>query len=336
MKASTTLSRICRAIAVALLVMACGEDDGGDTIVTDDGEVLDLTLTIETEQDQMGDFAENAVVVFNGEVWSVGGIMGLPERYSNAVWKSIDGIAWVSVVDGPFEARIGHTLTVFEDRLFLIGGVNEMGEFLSDVWSSIDGESWILETDMPSFLNAAYHDVVVFNDRMYLFSETPGASATLSVWSSSDGSDWELEADAPMSRREEFKALVFEGSLYVLGGFGLSSTAVLNEIWTSTNGNDWTLVETETIFSARHSHTATVYNGKVFVGGGVGASGPEGNLWYSEDMVNWFEHLPFTADIGLFDHAALSFDGKIWFFGGYEGDATSSAITGRIRSILEE
>ncbi len=318
-------------LIISTLTWSCDSDDSDSG--TDPDESFSIAFTEHTEEDQMGDFAENAMVEFMGKVWSVGGynVYNGTDRSSD-VWNSDNGINWRSVTSNQFDGRVGHTLTVFDNKIWLIGGVNNSGTFLSDIWSSTDGENWTLVTDTPEYLDAAYHEMVVFNNRLYLIED--GADGNVVVWSSSDGSSWVEETNNAFSSREKFEAVVFNNELYVLGGKNIGN--IYNEIWRSTDGVNWSRVTTNGVFTPRYVHSATVYNNKVWVTGGFGIAGPEGNLWYSEDMVNWFEYTPIASSIGLFDHVALNYSGEIYLFGGYEGTAGGPfPMVGKIRSLKE-
>ena len=65
------------------------------------------------QQDQMGPFAKNAMVEYDGKVWSVGGINAYSTpNLSSDVWSSENGKNWISVTNDKFSEREGHTLTV--------------------------------------------------------------------------------------------------------------------------------------------------------------------------------------------------------------------------------
>ena len=62
-----------------------------------------------------------------------------------------------------FSARGGHQVVVFNNKMFLIGGLGR-----NDVWSSTDGIHWIEETaNNAAFSAREDHQVVVFNNKMY-------------------------------------------------------------------------------------------------------------------------------------------------------------------------
>ncbi|XLS27821.1 kelch repeat-containing protein [Flavobacteriaceae bacterium M23B6Z8] len=320
-------------ILLAIMTTSCTSDDASDKGITDLPAAVTIELTEQTQEDQMGPFAENAMAVFEGKVWSVGGINAYSGGdASSDVWSSTNGVNWISVTSDQFEARTGHTLTVFDNKLWLIGGRSNSGMFLRDVWYSEDGTNWTLATDSGAFLSAAFHSTVVFNGRMYLITDSSGGN--VSVWSSTNGADWRNETSTAFPAREKFRSVVFNNEIYVLGGE--LTTTIYNEIWRSNDGISWTRVNTNSVFSPRYAHTATVYNNKVWVAGGFGTSGPEGNLWYTEDMENWAEYVPIRSDIGLYNHAALNYAGEIWLFGGYEGRPGGSyPMIGKIRSLRE-
>ena len=302
-------------------------------------ENLSLTFTVQTSEDQMGPFAKNAMAEFNGKLWSVGGINAYSTpNLSSDVWSSENGKNWISVTSDQFSEREGHTLTIYDNKMWLIGGVDDSGTHLGEIYFSIDGLTWTMVTTLsPDLLAPAFHSTVVFKDKLYVIRD--GLENHVAVYSSVDGINWNLETDQAFSNREDFEAVVFENAIYVMGGRHLDSS--FNELWKSTDGIEWNLVTPNTeIFSHRFAHTATVHNNKVWIVGGV--TGPYDethiDLWYSENIEDWTEYDgPLPATEGLIHHSALSYNEELWLFGGLQPDASGGApITGEIRSIKEE
>jgi hypothetical protein len=79
----------------------------------------------------------NQVRVYRGRVWYFGGTGYSADPYSqrlNDVWSSPDGRNWkLESPNAPWPARWGHASTVFNGRLWLLGGSGELTG--RDVWS---------------------------------------------------------------------------------------------------------------------------------------------------------------------------------------------------------
>ena len=93
--------------------------------------------------------------VFKGNVWILGGgtynTPKSPKRnFFNDVWNSKNGIDWNLVVNtSPWEPRQYHDITVWDNKLWIIGGVNKKFKNLNDVWFSENGLNWIELPNTP-------------------------------------------------------------------------------------------------------------------------------------------------------------------------------------------
>lgn len=327
---STQLLKLALMLLVITNFSSCSDDDVILPAPTPEPDVR-LEFNTQTRQDQMGDFADNAMVVFNGKVWSVAGDNSYtaPYEMSSDVWESDNGINWKSVTSNQFEARRGHTLTVFDNKMWLIGGITDTGTVLHDIWYSTDGSTWNNVTHSASLGDLHDHSTFVFNNKLYVISHNATSN---SVWSSTNGIDWVLEQANAFPVRNYTKTVIFNDVIYVIGG--LSSTIFHNEIWKSTDGINWAKVATTTpIFETRIQHTATVYNDKVWIiSGREDVATIHGNVWYSTDMETWIEYEDIDRGGGLFAHVNLVFNGSLWLFGGYEA---GTVAIGRIVEITE-
>lgn len=300
---------------------------------------LSLNFTIQTEEDQMGGFAENAMTHFDGKLWSVGGVNAYGAAGSHFLWNSTNGTNWatVSVSSATPEAfgnfRIGHTLTAFQDRLWLIGGRDHTDTEYANMWYSTDGNHWS-EMTAP-FGPIPDHTALVYNNILYVIAADRSSGHT-EVWSTPNGTDWTRETDNAFSGRSGQKGIVFNDTLYVIGGEDASGTK-LAEVWASTNGRDWT--RTNPPFSGRNAHSVTLYNGKVWVVGGQDPSSLFNNeIWYSEDMLTWerYEGTRPGGD-GISSHSMLMHEEALWLFGGYQDDGSGHRETrGEITVIRED
>ena len=85
-------------------------------------------------------------VVFKKRMWILGGgtydTPKTPTRnYYNDVWSSEDGVEWQRHVESaPWYPRQYHSVAVFDDRMWVLGGYNHGDR--NDVWYSKDGVNW--------------------------------------------------------------------------------------------------------------------------------------------------------------------------------------------------
>lgn len=302
------------------------DDDGTDDMGGGD-DLLTLLFTTQTEEDQIGQFASNAMVEYDGNVWVVGGHQGYGPPYftiTSSVWRSENGANWLSVARNQFPARNGHTLNVIDGKMIMIGGINlDAGEDYGDIWSSTDGLTWTLESASAPFGEVYHHTVTEFNGRWYLIFAS-------SVYSSSNGVDWVFEATTGFAAANYQKTVVLNNTLYVLGGH-TSSTIPVNEVWKTTDGATWEEVTlTGDIFTPRINHTVTEYDGKAFLISGRNGATVLRDIYYSDDMETWTqvaleEDADGTSD-GLYSHNVLNYRGALWVFGGYNSTQASSEI----------
>ncbi len=275
-----------------------------------------------TEESQMGRFASNKMVEFNGKLWSVGGYQNgasFPNQ-SSEVWSSTNGSNWNLVSNGQFDARVGHSLTVFDGKMWLIAGVDNSNTRLSDVWFSSNGVQWTLATNTPAFGLIGAHSTTVFNNKLIVFTINE-------VWQSSDGIDWELIAEDIFPARFYSELTVFNDKLYLIGGETGTGT-YYNEIWQSANGTDWSQVSTTSpIFNGISRFSTANYKHKIWVIGGRTEAGYTSNeIWFSNNMNDWHKYdgpVPLKSPSS---HSSLVYQDRVLVFGGFASNGISSSV----------
>ncbi|HOZ45773.1 MAG TPA: hypothetical protein PLO37_08235 [Candidatus Hydrogenedentes bacterium] len=123
---------------------------GADVWTSADG----ISWACEIEQAAYGARYGSAVETFGGKLWLMGGAISKentpPEKHYpgfttfNDVWSSTDGRAWDCVLEhGPWPPRMWFVAKVYADRLWIIGGFDNVhGANLGDVWYTADGRTW--------------------------------------------------------------------------------------------------------------------------------------------------------------------------------------------------
>ena len=291
-----------------------------------------LDFNLESSNSNMNGFASHSMTYFNGYLWLVGGDNGHTPPWSlhSEVWRSPNGIDWKLVTANLFDERRNHSLIVFKNKMWLIGGINNDSEVLSDIWNTSDGIHWNRVKSLSPLREIGQNNSVVFKNRIYVF--IGNGRVNEEVWSSSDGINWRMETDNAFPVRSHYKTVVFKGYMYVISGW-IRGGELTNEIWASPNGSYWYQTKpATTIFDARINHTATVFDGKVWVIGGQswepsGTRNFYGDVWYSSNMKYWTKYdgkPPFYK--GLESHESLAYKDKLWIFGGYRPDGSMASI----------
>ena len=304
------------AVLMLLFICSCNTDDDRSPEEEMEMEMepigtnnLDLTFTLHTQQDQIGDFAFNEMVVFNSQVHSyygagLGATAEIP--YNLGVWHSDNGIAWVSDTSFASERR-GHSLTEFNGNLFLIGGADNDDNELDDIWISTNGFDWTEGADNLGF-GLSFHSTVALNNQLFIITdnhEDNNGTPIMAVYRSTNGLDWERIAEDMFPLRTAAETVVFDNKIYLIGG--TNDTSFFNDIWTSEDGITWTEVTPTTSFvDPIVFHEVTVYEDALWLIGGASSTNQFNNhIWYSQDGLSWISYdgeIPFD---GLFAHNTL-------------------------------
>ncbi len=273
-------------------------------------------------------------VVFDNKMWVIGGVTCCGARYED-IWYSSDGENWTEATSSaPFGPRGRHASVVFDNKMWVIGGDNwySAGNELNDAWYTEDGENWVQATADGGFEPRFGHKVVAFDNKIWLFGgrDVNNSFNGKQVWYSEDGVTWtQAIQDAGINLNlSEF--IVFEGKIWRIGAYSDTN------IYSTTDGINWTLEAENAPFGQRHYHSLTVWDNKIWLLGGSNKATNElielTDVWYSEDGVNWqiaSEDAGFTPTAS---QAALTFENKIWKIAG-GGGFQSSAVYNDVWTI---
>jgi len=182
-------------------------------------------------------------------------------QFFNDVWKSIDGINWIKMIENQiispddsnpthWVGRAGLSAVVFNDYIYVMGGsVNDdtaivsgapARQYFNDVWRSLDGSSWEKVNNAP-WAPRAGGITLVKGNYMYMIGGEEGFTCPFDpnyppteqplcldppyfndVWRTQNGIDWELVTDnASWIARPGHQVVVAQDRLVLFGGFGL-------------------------------------------------------------------------------------------------------------------
>ena len=157
-------------------------------------------------------------------------------------------------------------------------------------------------------------------EAMYLIGGTDG-SVRNDIWRSTDGVNWtRIVANAGFSGREDHEAVVFGGKLWVMGGYDNVNAREprVSDVWTTADGEDWTLVTAMAAFGDRGLFGLATLGGSLFVFGGAAGAGGLGqqDVWASTDGANW-GRVTVSAAFGVrWNMAVVAHGGNLWMSGG--------------------
>ncbi|MFA5267549.1 MAG: kelch repeat-containing protein [Methanoregula sp.] len=198
---------------------------------------------------------------------------------SYETWTEISGNA-------SFSPRESHSVTVFDNRLWVIGGRVDPSDLANDVWSSSDGKNWSLETVHAGFSPRTYHSVVVFNNKLWVIGGSSIDGYMNDVWSSPDGRAWTRETEhAGFSPRCRHGVTVFDNRLWTIGGSHLENgfDVFTDDVWSSADGKKWNLETDHAGFGPRWGTGAVAFDNRLWVLAGNLTS----DVWSSPDGKNW-------------------------------------------------
>jgi hypothetical protein len=188
--------------------------------------------------------------------------------------------------------------------------------------------AWVKVADRAAWAPRDSCGEVVYQDRMWLLGGwfSSHRDGPRDVWSSSDGVNWTLVTQTAAWEHADLPtALVHDGKMWMMGGWAkgrLPGASASNQVWWSTDGAQWHCATRSAGWSARLGAAGVVFNGKMWILGGVERyfDGEPRHLrndvWHSTDGKQWTLATANAPWAPRAYHAALAFGGKMWVFGG--------------------
>ncbi len=134
---------------------------------------------------------------------------------------------------------------------------------------------------------------------------------------------------ADFKPRDSSGEVVLGGKMWLLGGWYTSKGPAPRDVWSSTDGTHWTLVNPQAPWTHPDLPTTLVYQDRVWImggwaGGRLPGASASNQVWCSADGAKWqcaTAKAPWPARLGA---AGAVFQGKMWLLGGieryYDGD----------------
>jgi len=186
------------------------------------------------------------------------------------------------------------------------------------------GANWYRDTITAGFAPRNSHFTASLSGVLYMgLGIDPSPTNLSDFWKSTDnGVTWtQTAASTGMGPRTSPKALVFNGVIYLIAA-RFNNGTLSNDVWTTTDGVTLTEILAYNIsppatqFVARLTPAVCVHAGKMWVLGGEAATFTS-EVWHSTNGITWTQVSAAAPWPGRRGHAAVSFGGYIYIFGGH-------------------
>lgn len=172
---------------------------------------------------------------------------------------------------------------------------------------------------------------MVFQEKIWLFGGTDAGQQARYAdgWSSPDGVNWTNEISvADWAPRTEMSAVVHDGKIWIMGGNGdvgvaTKALADFNDVWSSTNGRDWTLETEAADWQPRSVFGLVSFGADLVLMGGFSNALPVklaeshlNDVWRSSDGISWVQDADPAPWSPRFAFGCTVHDGGIWVVGG--------------------
>jgi N-acetylneuraminic acid mutarotase len=254
---------------------------------------------------------------FNGLAYAIGGQHQLDEAGGNQA--EVDAYdpatdTWATAAPLPVPRGHVHTSTfVFNDRIVIAGGETNGPRILADVTEyDADTNTWVALPPLPMPLQAT--DVQPIEDKIIATGGQPGGGPVATTWTATLGNTWETATPMPLSLGEVAGGVIGH-TLYEVGEG--SSATLAYDLSTGT----WTSTGLATRPFVGNHHAAEVFNGKLYLLGGLSGNS-EGKVQIYDAVMNAWTlgaNMPFAA--GSSSSAVIN--GAIYVAGGIVGSTTT-------------
>lgn len=127
---------------------------------------------------------------------------------------------------------------------------------------------------------------------------------------------------AAFAPRDGAGALSFNGRMWLLGGWNPGDKTHFpricnSEVWSSTDGREWTLVNRQAPWEGRHTAGYVVHQDAMWIVGGDCNQGHyQNDVWRSRDGAAWEQVTDAVPWAPRALHHTVAFGGRIWVIGG--------------------
>ncbi len=208
--------------------------------------------------------------------------------------------------------------------------------------TSPGGGGWVEATAHAGWSPRYGMGSAVFNGEMWVAGGAWGISGSVTqyyggVYHSSNGIQWSSTVGdnniSNFGQRYSPGLLSYNNKLWLIGGN--ENGTLKNDVWSSTDGSNWSLVTINSGFTPREDFISIVYNNAMWVMTGWGPA-DDGDIWTSTNGSTWTNVTPVvsTSPIPTYSggfrarwgSSAVVFNNLVYIIDGDEGNAYGSLV----------
>lgn len=230
-------------------------------------------------------------VQFGGAIYSLGAMQGnyLDFTLDTKILRTKDGKTWETLAEkSNLPNRVFYGLTVFKDKIWLIGGFDGK-KYYNDIWNSSDGVNWTRIAEKTAWSERNISKIIVFKDKVWLIGggvidgdKVNNPNSESEIWSSMDGINW-AKSKTNATNKIAGTPVVFDEKLWLVGA-NRNDGNFSNAVWFSEDGETWR--EMSAPWSPRGGTVVWIFDNKLFMTGGKFSHTENGEIKfvYSNDV----------------------------------------------------
>jgi len=175
-------------------------------------------------------------LAFDNKMWIIGGKNWNPSTigiYNDVSYStdSTDGHSWTwTTHSANFCPRYKFVSMVYDNKMWVIGGLDGDDKYLTDAWCSSDGINWIKTTDAVGPANVSSYSGVVYDNKMWLIGGW-NLAGQADAWYSTDGVQWiNYSRSSPSGPHATPAVISYNNQMWVIG---YTNDGTTNEVWRS-------------------------------------------------------------------------------------------------------